>query len=118
MGHAEIVYGCCTIILHVFNATSELVFIIKLVGSGCCACGHMEFDVLLPDGVTKVGQITKFHAGIQEWFTDADNFGAEFPVDLDVRIKTILFAAVFLIVSYLPYIIISLKFWNQKEFNQ
>lgn len=36
---------------------------------------------------------------MQELFTDADNFGVTFPMDLDVRIKAVIIAAVFLIVS-------------------
>ena len=47
-----------------------------------------------------VGKVTKQWSGVaREAFTDADNFGVNFPMDLDVRIKTVLLAAVFLIVS-------------------
>jgi len=51
---------------------------------------------------TVVGKVTKQWSGVaREAFTDADNFGVNFPMDLDVRIKTVLLAAVFLIVSVL-----------------
>ena len=54
------------------------------------------------DGVHKVGQITKQWTGFaKEVFTDADNFGISFPLDLDVKIKSVLLGAVFLIVSEL-----------------
>ena len=46
------------------------------------------------------GQIRKQWSGIvKEMFTDADNFGVTFPMDLDARIKATLLGAVFLIVS-------------------
>ena len=49
---------------------------------------------------TKVGQITKQWTGFaKEMFTDADNFGISFPLDLDVKIKAVALGAVFLIVS-------------------
>ncbi len=58
-----------------------------------------NFKVLSPgdDGV-EVGMITKQWTGlVREGFTDADNFGVTFPVDLDVRMKAVLLGAVFLI---------------------
>ncbi|VDP77361.1 unnamed protein product, partial [Schistosoma curassoni] len=53
------------------------------------------------DGTVEIGRITRKWSNIvQEFFTDADNFGVSFPMDLDVKVKAILLAAVFLIVSY------------------
>ena len=50
-----------------------------------------------------VGKISKQWGGLaQEWFTKADNFGVNFPVDLDVKVKASLLGALFLIVS-LPH---------------
>ena len=50
----------------------------------------------------KVGKITKQWSGLaREAFTDSENFGIKFPMDLDVRCKATLLAAVFLIVSFL-----------------
>ena len=37
---------------------------------------------------------------LKEAFTDADNFGVTFPMDLDVKCKLTLLAAVFLIVRF------------------
>jgi hypothetical protein len=52
------------------------------------------------DGGTNVGKISKQWTGLaKEMFTDADNFGMTFPIDLDVNIKAVLLGAVFLIVS-------------------
>jgi len=54
------------------------------------------------DGSTQVGIISKQWSGIaREAFTDADNFGISFPMDLDVKIKAVLLGACFLIVSFL-----------------
>ena len=53
------------------------------------------------EGETPVGQIRKQWSGIvKEYFTDADNFGITFPMDLDVNVKATLMAACFLIVSF------------------
>ena len=54
-----------------------------------------------PDENTHVGQITKQWSGLaKEVFTDADNFGVTFPMDLDVKAKATTLGAVFLIVSF------------------
>lgn len=60
-------------------------------------CCDVHFDVLNSDKV-KVGSISKHMAGIlKELFTDADNFGVTFPIEMDVRQKACLLGAVFLI---------------------
>ncbi len=57
-------------------------------------------QVLSLDESTNVGRISKQWTGLaREAFTDADNFGISFPMDLDVKIKAVLFGACFLIVS-------------------
>lgn len=51
------------------------------------------------DGEHKVGVIQKEWSGFaKEIFTDADNFGISFPLDLDVKIKAVLLGACLLIV--------------------
>jgi len=61
-------------------------------------CGDVEFKVLSPDGSTEVGKISKQWSGLlREAFTDSDNFGISFPMDLDVRMKATLIGAMFLI---------------------
>ncbi len=57
-------------------------------------------QVLSLDESTNVGRISKQWTGLaREAFTDAENFGISFPMDLDVKIKAVLFGACFLIVS-------------------
>lgn len=56
------------------------------------------------DETASVGRISKQWTGyVQEYFTDADNFGIKFPQDLDVKIKAVLLGACFLIVSIYSY---------------
>ncbi|XP_064614980.1 phospholipid scramblase 1-like [Liolophura sinensis] len=80
------------------NAQDETV--LKISGP-CCTwsmCGDVEFDVLTGDGSSRVGRITKQWSGLgKEYFTDADNFGISFPMDLDVNMKAVMLGAVFLI---------------------
>lgn len=52
------------------------------------------------DEVNKIGKISKQWTGLlREAFTDSDNFGIQFPLDLDVRMKAVMIGACFLIVS-------------------
>ncbi|KAF4116795.1 hypothetical protein G5714_001348 [Onychostoma macrolepis] len=74
--------------------------VLKIVGPfcSCRCCADVNFDVLSVDESTKVGRIAKQWTGlVRETFTDADNFGISFPMDLDVKIKAALFGACFLI---------------------
>lgn len=49
----------------------------------------------------EVGKISKQWSGLaREMFTDADFFGINFPMDLDVRMKAVMLGACFLIVRY------------------
>lgn len=46
----------------------------------------------------EVGKISKQWSGVaREMFTDADFFGINFPIDLDVRMKAVMLGACFLI---------------------
>lgn len=74
--------------------------ILKIIGPVCTysICGDVEFKVTSPDEEHEVGRISKQWSGIlREAFTDADNFGISFPVDLDVHCKATLMGAAFLI---------------------
>lgn len=53
------------------------------------------------DGSGKpIGRISKQWSGLlKEVFTDTDNFGIQFPLDMDVKMKAVLLGACFLIVS-------------------
>ncbi|XP_071761572.2 phospholipid scramblase 2-like [Centroberyx gerrardi] len=67
----------------------------------CCSCNCMSdvtFEVMSLDESVVVGRISKqWHGFLQESFTDADNFGILFPMDLDVKIKAVMLGACFLI---------------------
>jgi len=71
-----------------------------IVGPWCtysCA-GDVVFKVMTPDESMEVGRISKQWTGLlKEAFTDMDNFGITFPMDLDVRCKATLIGAAFLI---------------------
>lgn len=73
--------------------------VLKIKGPCCyCRCCEVEFQILSGDGTQEVGKITKQWSGLaKEYFTDADNFGIQFPMDLDVKMKAILIGACFLI---------------------
>ncbi|XP_076825177.1 phospholipid scramblase 1-like isoform X2 [Clavelina lepadiformis] len=63
----------------------------------CNGCGDVEFKVMTKDEQV-VGKISKQWSGLaKEIFTDADNFGVQFPMDLDVKVKATLLGCVFLI---------------------
>ncbi|KAI2649257.1 Phospholipid scramblase 1 [Labeo rohita] len=54
-------------------------------------------DILTMDEVG-IGKISKQWTGLlREAFTDSDNFGIQFPMDLDVRMKAVMIGACFLI---------------------
>jgi uncharacterized protein YxjI len=74
--------------------------VLKIIGPWCTfsLCGDVEFKVMTPDESQEVGRISKQWSGVlKESFTDADNFGISFPMDLDVRCKATLIGACFLI---------------------
>ncbi|XP_055304777.1 phospholipid scramblase 1-like isoform X2 [Sitodiplosis mosellana] len=66
----------------------------------CCtfSCGgDVEFKILSLNG-NQVGKISKQWSGLaKEMFTDADNFGISFPMDLDVCMKAVMLGACILI---------------------
>ncbi|XP_043486216.1 phospholipid scramblase 1-like isoform X2 [Polistes fuscatus] len=77
------------------NANGDTVLTIK---GPLLRCLEATFKVKSADGVHRVGVISKQWSGIsREIFTDADNFGISFPIDLDVKIKAVLLGACLLI---------------------
>ncbi|XP_072855455.2 phospholipid scramblase 1 [Pogona vitticeps] len=64
-----------------------------------CSCGEdIHFEVKSVDEATAVGRISKLWTGfVKEVFTDADDLGIQFPLDLDVRMKAVMLGAAFLI---------------------
>ncbi|XP_046381082.2 phospholipid scramblase 2-like isoform X1 [Haliotis rufescens] len=77
--------------------------ILTIVGPGCiiqgpCCTQDQEFVVSSANEENQVGKISKQWSGyLREAFTDADNFGISFPMDLDVKMKSVMLGAVFLI---------------------
>lgn len=73
---------------------------LRIKGPWClCECvADVVFEVTSLDGSAVLGQISKQWTGVlQECFTDADNFGITFPMDLDVKVKAVILGACFLI---------------------
>ncbi|XP_033832497.1 phospholipid scramblase 1-like [Periophthalmus magnuspinnatus] len=82
----------------VLDATRSAQLKIKGPFCDCKCCSDVVFEVLSRDEEAVVGQISKQWGGfLQEGFSDADNFGISFPMDLDVKVKAVLLGAVFLI---------------------
>ncbi|XP_017543305.1 phospholipid scramblase 1 [Pygocentrus nattereri] len=81
----------------VLGASHEPLLTIEGPLCAISCCGDVDFDVKGKDG-SVIGRISKQWSGlIKESLTDADNFGINFPLDLDVRLKAILLGACFLI---------------------
>ncbi|XP_078258934.1 phospholipid scramblase 1-like isoform X2 [Rhinoraja longicauda] len=80
--------------LSIQNEMSETILKIK---GPCCTfncCGDVNFKVLSMDETNVIGKISKKWSGLlREYFTDADNFGIQFPMDLDVKVKAVLIGA-------------------------
>ncbi|XP_053167604.1 phospholipid scramblase 1-like isoform X2 [Hemicordylus capensis] len=73
---------------------------LKIVGPciPCRCCADVNFEVMSNDEKNVVGRISKQWTGfVREAFTDADNFGIQFPMDLDVKMKAVMIGACFLI---------------------
>lgn len=65
-----------------------------------CPLLWLFLQILTMDEVSKIGKISKQWTGLlREMFTDSDNFGIQFPMDLDVKMKAVMIGACFLIVS-------------------
>ncbi len=99
IGYVTQEWSICIPKFRIEDSTGEC--ILRIEGPFCTfsICGDVEFQVLSKDGSTQVGKITKQWSGlVREAFTDADNFGISFPIDLDVSTKAVLLGACFLIV--------------------
>ncbi|XP_057710842.1 phospholipid scramblase 2 [Corythoichthys intestinalis] len=74
--------------------------LMKLEGPcfACNCCGDVTFELTGKDGGQPIGRICKQWSGLlKEVFTDTDNFGIQFPLDMDVKMKAVLLGACFLI---------------------
>lgn len=98
IGYVNQLWSCIKPKFEITDADGNVALVI--IGPWCtwsCA-GDVEFKVMTPDEQHEVGRISKQWTGlIKEAFTDMDNFGITFPMDLDVRCKATLIGACFLI---------------------
>ncbi|KAG7163846.1 phospholipid scramblase 1-like [Homarus americanus] len=80
------------------NVSGDVV--LRIEGPVCAfSCGgDVVFKIFNEDNSAQIGHITKQWRGFcAEAFTDADNFGLTFPMDLEVRFKALIIGAAFLI---------------------
>jgi hypothetical protein len=63
----------------------------------CRCCKDSDFEIKSLDEEVVVGKISKHWSEfVREAFTDADNLGIQIPLDLDVKMKTVMLGACFL----------------------
>ncbi|XP_077204866.1 phospholipid scramblase 1-like isoform X2 [Paroedura picta] len=80
------------------NEAEEDIFTVVGPCIVCSCCEDINFEVKTTDEQYSVGRISKQWTGlVRELFTDTDNFGVQFPLDLDVKMKAVLLGACFLI---------------------
>ncbi|XP_069830334.1 phospholipid scramblase 1-like [Dendropsophus ebraccatus] len=74
--------------------------VLRIIGPflTCSCCSDVNFMVKSVDEIYEVGRISKQWAGfVNEMCTDADIFGIQFPMNLDVKMKAVMLGACFLI---------------------
>mgnify|MGYP002476807468 CR=1 FL=1 len=92
LGKIKLNCSFCTKEMTVFDEADQAVF--KVIGP-CCSFWTFYIETL--DG-QRVGEIKKKWSGfLKEMYTDADNFGVEFPRTATAKQKALLLAATFLI---------------------
>ncbi|XP_043646869.1 phospholipid scramblase 1 [Drosophila teissieri] len=90
----------CTFVRPKFNIKNTFGDIVLQIEGPLCPCkcfSDTNFKVLSANN-EEIGKISKQWSGLgRELFTDADYFSVTFPLNLDVRMKALIFAALFLI---------------------
>ncbi|XP_034517758.1 phospholipid scramblase 1 isoform X4 [Ailuropoda melanoleuca] len=80
------------------NMGREVITLERPLKCDCCCCPCCLQEIKSLDEENVVGKISKQWTGfVREAFTDADNFGIQFPLDLDVKMKAVMLGACFLI---------------------
>ncbi|KAM7366259.1 hypothetical protein PAMP_015713 [Pampus punctatissimus] len=80
------------------GANKETLMKLEGLCFACKCCRDVNFELKGKDGGKPIGRISKQWSGLlKEVFTDTDNFGIQFPLDLDVKMKAVLMGACFLI---------------------
>ena len=87
----------CNQAFDVFDQNSSKIFRISGPCCGISCQKSTKFDVFDVHSKKHVAQIRKEWAGFLKEITDADIFGVEFFIDLDVKMKAVIIGAVFLI---------------------
>lgn len=99
IGYIKADCSCCFPSFSILTSDMQQVLKVKAPcgGYGCINCCNPKYKVEDLQGV-EVGVIQKKWSGLaKELFTQADNFGITFPMDLDVKVKGTLLAALFMI---------------------
>jgi len=97
LGSTRQEYYSCSPFFTVRDAQGNIIY--KLRG-GCCVWYNYEvkiFHAADPEDAAPCGFIRKKFSGLQEFFTDADNFSIEFPADANGVTRMLLLGTVFLI---------------------
>ena len=98
IGSLEQQWSFCQPRFLVKDERGEAILSIEGPGIVCDCCSDIDFNILSLVNESEIGKITKQWSGIgREMFTDAQNFGVTFPIDLDVKTKATLLGATFLI---------------------
>ena len=83
-----------------FDADHEQLAVIEgpCCACNCICCGDVQFPMYDPKKTQQIGMLAKQWTGaLEEIFTDADNFCISFPLDMDVRMKALMLAAMIMI---------------------
>ncbi|XP_044610648.1 phospholipid scramblase 4 [Equus asinus] len=90
-------WNLCRAVYSIQNEKKENVLGVR----GPCStygCGSDSvFEVISLDGVSNIGSIVRKWNGLLSAMGDADHFEIHFPLDLDVKMKAVIFGACFLI---------------------
>lgn len=95
LGHVQQGCACCSHEFRIYDGNRQ--HQLTVTGRAIFACCSVEYQVKSRDGKL-LGKIQKKFSGVgEEFFTNADKFGVQFPEDLDVKLKAVLIGAMFLI---------------------
>ncbi|XDV18462.1 hypothetical protein PO909_024155 [Leuciscus waleckii] len=100
IGYVKQEWSCCLPKFSIRGPNNELLLKIQGPFLPLKCCGDINFEVKGLNGGKSIGRIIKQRSGcLKKCFTDASNFCIQFPLDMDVKMKTVLLGACFLIVS-------------------
>ena len=99
--------SCFSVIFHICDEDDNVILELRrdkccIFGSICGTCGgeNAEFDVITSND-EHIGKVTKESSKYAKGnYTYIDNFGIEFPIDLNVKCKAVILASLFLIVKF------------------